>query len=412
MHSIQLKEIHTEIPLHKNQDFILYWAAYICSAFSFSMYMIGESWYVVSALNKADALGMVLMVTTLPRLLLMLMGGVVADRLRRSLIMFISILTRGLLVLAMVGLLLLDSLNLWALLSVALIFGLLDAFYWPASQSLIPLLVSKEQLTRANSLIQTTQQFSVVVGPILAGWILVYGSYEGLFACCSLILLAGSFILFFIRESPLQQKGDRKPPLAEMKEGFGYIRRSSFLFTALFISAILNFFYTGPLVMGIPIVAKEVLKGTAVDLSILESSYAGGMVLGSLMMLVLNLRKRRGLFILSLFSLSGLLLCLFSQTALLWQGALILLFIGAFNTGMNIPFASLVQEITDPDKMGRVMSFIAFSSLGLMPVSYSLLSALLSIGVPISLILMISGFFIFLFSIFVMTGAKTIRGLD
>ena len=55
------------------------------------------------------------------------------------------------------------------------------AFYWPTSQSLIPSLVSKEQLTRANSLIQTTQQFSVVVGPILAGWILVYGSYEGLF---------------------------------------------------------------------------------------------------------------------------------------------------------------------------------------------------------------------------------------
>ncbi len=79
------------------------------------------------------------MVTMIPRVLLMTVGGVWADRFKRSKIMVVSSFMRCLLIFIMITLLHLYLLNLWSLLVFALLFGILDSFFSPANQSLLPL---------------------------------------------------------------------------------------------------------------------------------------------------------------------------------------------------------------------------------------------------------------------------------
>lgn len=110
--------------------------------------------------------------------------------------------------------------------------------------------------------------------------------------------------------------------------------------------------------------------------------------------------------------MSGILLNSLSHVHLLWQGIVILVLIGVCNIGFNIPFVSLVQEFVDSNKIGRVMSFLAFSSLGFMPLSYAILSVLLSAGVSISVILIVCGTIITLFSISLMLWSQVLKKMD
>lgn len=154
--SQQVQPKYTSISLFKNRAFLFLWLSSTSSFLALSTYLFAEQWYVIRSLGQESALGIVMMVTLIPRVLLMTVGGVWADCFKRSKIMLFSSFTRFLLVFLMITLLHLHLLNLWSLLFFALLFGILDAFFSPANQSLLPLLFPKEMLTRSNSFIQTS----------------------------------------------------------------------------------------------------------------------------------------------------------------------------------------------------------------------------------------------------------------
>jgi len=139
-------ELNTERSLFKNRSFLFLWGSGMCSALSLSTYLFVEQWYVIHTLNQASFLGLVLMATLLPRIFLMLFGGVLSDRYKRSTIMRISSGLRISFILCLLALLHLNQLTLLTILVFAFLFGSVDAFYSPANASLLPTLVPNEQL--------------------------------------------------------------------------------------------------------------------------------------------------------------------------------------------------------------------------------------------------------------------------
>ncbi|MDN4595195.1 hypothetical protein [Polycladomyces subterraneus] len=89
-----------------------------------------------------------------------------------------------------------------------------------------------------------------------------------------------------------------------------------------------------------------------------------------------------------------------------------MLILGACISLINIPVISLVQEQTEKEKIGRVMSLSTMVSMGLIPISYGAVSGLLSTGIPISWILLFSGCVLFLFSALVFWKAKVLKATD
>ena len=91
------------------------------------------------------------------------------------------------------------EIHLWTLIIFALFFRVLDAFFWPASSSITPVIVPKKFLTRANSIIQTTSQSTSILGPMISGFIIVGFDYTGIFSFITILLILGSCFIFFIK---------------------------------------------------------------------------------------------------------------------------------------------------------------------------------------------------------------------
>ena len=164
--------------------------------------------------------------------------------------------------------------------------------------------------------------------------------------------------------------------------------------------------------MGLPLFVKNILEGTAVDFSFLEAGLAGGMLVGSIVIGSLNVTKKRGKITLLTLVLSGIAFIGLSFTAELWQSMVMLGLFGTFLSISNISSISAIQSIIEEKVLGRVMGLISLASMGLIPVSYALTSAVLSLGISIHHIMAAGSILVTLFASFVFLTFKEFRELD
>lgn len=397
--------------LWKNRAFLYLWFSSTTSFLALSTYLFAEQWYIVRVLDQEALLGVVLMVTMIPRIFLMTIGGVLADRVRRSRIMVASSLIRGLLMVGMIVFLQLSLLTMLPLIVFALCFGIVDAFFSPANTSLVPTLVSKEKLTQANSFIQSSNQFAMFTGPILGGFLLTISSFPVLFGTIAFLLFLTSLFSLFIKEQATSEKSTTSTK-TELKEGCMYVWSFPFLKNMMIIIICINFFFFGPLLMGIPLIVDHVLDGEPLQLSFMQSSYQGGMLTGAILIGVLNIRRKRGMTILSLMTVLGLCLSLLGMIHHLWQGVTLLAVMGLLSSFINVALLSAIQEQSGEDKMGRVMSIVNASSNGLVPLSYGLISLALLVPLQIPIIMAVCGVMITTLSLAYTFGSATIRAVE
>ncbi|MBD1372616.1 MFS transporter [Hazenella sp. IB182357] len=381
------------------------------SGLAISIYLFTEQWYVINYLGLKASLGIVMMATTIPRVFFMAIGGVLADRFKPSKIMAISVLTRSLLILIILLLLIQDKFNISIVTITALLFGTLDAFFWPSRDTILARIVPKESLTQAISMMQSVTQFTVIIGPLVGALLLKVGDYTFAFGIIGLLLIASSFLLFLVRES-YQSNHEKVNILSDLKEGIQYVWQSRFLKLILSIFFVVNLLFFGPFMIGMPLIAHEVLKGDSTTLGYIMSSYSLGMVLSALTLGFVKIRKKRAVLSISFIILEGILLILLSQTTSLWESMIYVFLVGVSMSMVNIPLFSLIQETTDPAYVGRVISLDTTISLGLVPVSYGLVSQLISSGISISMIQLVFGSLLTVCSIFTLVFARTLYTVD
>lgn len=388
MESVKKLERELNVSLLKSKSFILLWVTTVVSSLSLSMFMFIQSWYVVESLGKEASLGIVLVCLTTMRMVSMVIGGVVADRSRQTKIMSFSDLSLAFLVITLAGIFaLLPEVPIWVLAINATFFGACGGLFEPSRDALIPKVVKDNQLTRANSLLQGAIQIALFTGPLIAGLLINITSYSIVLILIGLFLtLSGIGVLFIKWSNKYQYKQDQfnpQPFKVELKEGFTYTWNSSLLRALFIITVIVNFFISGPLMMGLPIFVEGVLNGSSVDFSFVQGGFTFGMVLGSALIGLINIQRKRGAYALYLIALQGVGMFIFSQANTLLIAVSIIIFIGMLNPGVNIPLISLVQSFASQEKVGRVMSLIRTGSLGLIPLSYAVTSIFLGMGIKI-----------------------------
>ncbi|MGD6817791.1 MFS transporter [Metabacillus sp. 113a] len=395
-----------------HRPFVIVWMTSILTGLAFSMFLISQTWFVISELNAPSRLGAVMLLMVIPRVLLMVVGGVLSDRFSRTRLISMVNGTRGIMIAGMVVLLITGHLSFLLLCLFAVIYGFLDAFYWPANQSLLPVILEKEHLQRANSLVQTSNQLSLFLGPATAGFMIKWGSFPLVFGSVSLLLVAGSLLIRRVSEPGNHLPEPKKSPSADLKEGIAYVKSVPYLTLAMFMSVSINFFLTGPLTIGIPLLVDQSLNGDVLYLSFLESSLAAGMITGALLVGSLNIRKKRPivfLWMIFLLSLSNMLLSVMTE---LWHGMAVLLVSGVTLSICNILSPSLVQEMTENQMMGRVQSLMATASMGFVPLSLGTVTILLGFGFSIQSLIVVSAIFMALFALIILWKSKTIRLID
>ena len=155
------------------RDFRLLWLGEGVSLIGDQFAFIALPWLVLQLTGDAFAMGAVLAVAGVPRALFMLFGGALTDRFSPRRVMLVTNLARMLFVAVLAAIILggrmraVDDLCLRALL-----FGLADAFFYPAASAIVPDILPREQLQIGNSITQGTAQLSVFLGPVLAGLVI------------------------------------------------------------------------------------------------------------------------------------------------------------------------------------------------------------------------------------------------
>ncbi|KMK78103.1 MFS transporter [Alkalihalobacillus pseudalcaliphilus] len=397
--------------LRKSRIFILLLVAGIFAVVGFSMFLTTVSWYAISEIGSPSAVGIILMTATIPRLLAMVFGGIVADKYKKTTIMFVTNFVQGLLLLVLFLLVFNNQLEFYMLLIIAGLFGVLDAFFGPTSSALIPKIVPKEFLQKANAIFQGADQISFVIGPILAGLMMEFFSIAGSFLVATILVFISAIFVFppFIKEEDDEEKM-KQTPWTDLKEGIAYVKNSRFLLVGILVLITLNFFVFGALHIAIPLLV-DVFGGTPLNLSYMEASLGIGMLSGSLLLSVYTLKSHRGRTALYGLFAALLLFLLFSVTGHLGWLTVLLFFIGFSMVFVYVPFFTVAQEQTEARIMGRVMSLIFLAMNGFDPMSYGIVTGLVSFGISIQHVLFSFGLVGFMLAMVIYWRSKEFKAV-
>lgn len=385
------------------RDFKLLWVGEAVSALGDQFAMIALPWLALVLTGSAIALGTVLAVMAIPRAVLMLVGGAYVDRLSPRRIMLASNAVRFVAVTLLGAIVLAGRAELWMLYLFALVFGIADAFFYPAQTAIVPELVEGEQLQQANGITQGTTQFTVLVGPALAGIAIALlggsGANPGATGVALALLIDGaSFVVSLLtlllihpRKGASEEHGS---VVQQIGEGVRFVAKMPALLTVMLISMCANLLIVGPLDVGLPILAYNRLPEGAAAFGLILSGFGGGSLLGMLGATVLPAPspRRFGTLLLVMMSGAGIGLAglAFAQSTIV--AVALALFAGAMIGYTNVSFITWVQRRIPMKLMGRVMSVLVFASVSLVPISIAVAGVLVTISLDGVLIVSGLGF--------------------
>jgi MFS family permease len=362
------------------RDFRLLWTGEAISSLGDQFALIALPWLALVLTGSALALGGVLALMAVPRALLMFVGGVSVDRFSPRRVMLGSNAVRLVAVTALGLVVLAGGAQLWMLYAFALVFGVADAFFFPAQTSIVPELVEPDQLQRANGIVQGTAQATVLVGPAVAGVVIAALGQGGSGATdagigIALLADAATFLaslvtLWLIR--PRAHTVQEHPSILEsIREGVRFVWRSPSLRAVTLVSLAGNLFIVGPFEVGMPYIAYSRLPEGAAAFGAVMAAFGGGSLLGLVVASILPAPRpsRFGLVVIGTLAIAGLGVAAISLVHTTLLAALVIGLSGTALGAGNLLGITWIQGRIPPDLMGRVMSLLITGSVGLIPIS-------------------------------------------
>ncbi len=350
------------------------WAATTLSMFGDFFSYIALAWLVLQLTGSSLALGTVLVVQAVPRAVLMVVGGALADRISSRLTMLGSMGLRAVFVAPLAVLVLEGRVQMWEVYGIAAVFGIVDAFFMPARNSILPKVVADQELEPGNAVLNVTGQASIVLGPVLGGLIVaLFGigwAFAGDAACFAIGFL---FILWLPaagRAATAKSRSDGGLG-GQIAAGFRYAWAEIGIRVMLIVIAVIDFAANGALGVGLPTLPHGRFAAGAAGLGILFGAWGVGATAGALGAGFVPPPKRFGWLIVLLGAWLGLGTAAVGLVPSLVPAALLMGFSGVGTGVVNTYGVSWLQRRTDPAMQGRVMSLVMLASMGLTPVAYA-----------------------------------------
>ena len=356
----------------RDPQFRMLWIGSAISLLGDQFYLVALPWVILQLTGSAVAMGTIMMLASVPRAVLMLLGGVLSDRFSPRRILISTSCARTAFVGAISVLVWFHILALWHLYLLAFAFGTADAFATPAASTYLPFLVKKDQLVAANSLFQSTAQLTTITAPAPAGLIIKAFGAAWAFMADAISFLAIIGALWKLPDPPAPAVPVTGKPRVwrSIMEGFRCVYQDVPLRSLTLLVAVMNFCISGPMNVGLAYLAKQKFNSpTAFGLAV--SALAAGGLLGSLLAGVWK-PHRRGVLMLSVCVVLALCLGSIGLLHVLWALVSVLLLMGMAAALSNIHIISWIQQRVEPAVMGRVMSVLMFFSLGLVPLSLAI----------------------------------------
>jgi len=351
----------------KSRNYRLFFTGQSISLIGTWMQKTAVSWVIYSLTHSTFMLGVTLFASLFPAFIFSLVGGVVSDRYNRFKLLLTTQVASLIQAVLLAVLILLKHYEVWEILTLSVILGIINAFDVPARQSLVYEMVEdKDDLPNALALNSSMVNLSRIIGPALAGLVL-----EGIGDGACFLLNALSFVaviisLLLMKLPEYKHFVHKKNVFGELKEGMAYIKRTPSISFVLIMLALVSLLVL-PFSTLIPYYARDVFHGTARTFGVIDGFIGLGAFSGAIFLASIKSGTdlRKILFINTLVFGTGLIL--FSHEHI-YGLALFFVTVAGFGMMSQITVTNTIIQTTAAPKMrGRVISFYALAFFGMQP---------------------------------------------
>nr|UDM84277.1 transporter [Dyella tabacisoli] len=246
--------------------------------------IIAIPWLVLTLSNDSLVLGLVMACIGLPRVIFLLIAGVLVDRYSPRLILILSSLAGALVLVALGGLVLTHALTLWMLYAFAALMGLVGTFTIPARMSILPRIVDSTQLQSANSIMMGVNQIAVLAGPVLAGILISTSKGLGIaFLLNGICMLIAALTVPRLLSHILPGIEESKRVFSSIMEGIRWLWADRTLRVLVCYWTVAAFLAIGPVQVGLPRLVEQQLGMGSAAFGLLISVNGFGQLLGILL---------------------------------------------------------------------------------------------------------------------------------
>jgi DHA3 family macrolide efflux protein-like MFS transporter len=360
------------------------------------------TWWLTIETGSAVVLSISMFLMFIPQIIVTPFAGVLSDRWNKKAIIAISDTMQATVAFMLFIFFLFDINNLWLVLGINFFRAALFAFQLPAVQSLIPVMVPKEKLSRINGYNFLFSGLVYTIGPLIAATLLEIfkNNVEQIFLLDILTFLIAMVPLLLIKIPSVQKtvtvESTQKSFFRDFKAGLSTIRLVPGLFAMIIFAMIWNFLHR-PWTVLIPYFVRYTHNGSALDLALIMTSAQMGNIVGSLIMSIKKTWKHK--IKINIIGASLFFICQI-PAILAPKGNFILMMISLFPVWVIFPitvstYLAILQNVVSKDKIGRIISIDHMISMAIAPLGALLAGPLAEFMgiVPLFLLFAIIGIF-------------------
>ncbi|MGO8813688.1 MAG: MFS transporter [Terriglobia bacterium] len=368
----------------RHRNYRLFFIGQIISLVGTWMQSIAQAWLVYRLTKSPLLLGLVGFAGQIPVLIFAPLGGLFADRHSRHRIVIATQTASMLLALILSALTLLGHIQVWEVLVLAALLGIVNAFDIPARQAFIIEMVVPEDLINAIALNSAMFNGARILGPAVAG-ITVAAIGEGwCFFANGMSYIAVIVGLLLMTITPRKRSGRVVSGLESVLEGFRFVRQTGPILALLLLLAVVSL--TGmPYAVLMPIFADKILHSGPRGLGLLMGSTGVGALAATLVIAARREVRGLGRWILYASTGFGVSLILFSFSRSMPLSVALLLPAGFCMLIQMASSNTLIQTMVPDELRGRVMSVYSMMFMGMAPFGALLAGAIAHrVGAPLT----------------------------
>jgi MFS family permease len=332
------------------------------------MQMMAQGYVMSTLTNKAILLGLVSFAAGLPTIVFAPTGGSAADRLDKRKILVWTQIAQIIFALVLGWLVATHRIQIWHIIFLASLLGIVVAFEMPAMSALVPELVKREEIAAAIALDRSVFHGSRLVGPSFAGYFVAWWGAASAFFANAISFVALIISLISLPKRALGSAEEEEQRRSGFAEGLRYVR-SNRIIVAMIMLIACNTIFVFPAISPamLPLYVKDILQLGPQTLGSLMAVSGTGAFLGAIGLLSIARERRLKFMSCNVLAIAAGVFCLSQSRSFLI--AAVAMGVIAIALSMNFGLAStIVQEHAPSALRGRVSAIFGMSFFGLMPI--------------------------------------------
>jgi len=364
-------------PQNWKKVFFPVWIGQAFSLLGSELVQFSLIWYLTKKTGSASVLATASFVALLPRVFLAPIAGALVDRWNRQRVMIIA---DGLIALAtflLAGTFLLGIEKIWHIYLIMFIRALGSGFHWPAMQASTSLLIPKSQLARISGMNQTLRGAMGIAAPLIAALLLEVVPIPGVLAIDVITAIIAILPLLFVSIPQINQERDGYLGVVQVwldiKDGFKFLLGWKGMLYLSLAATILNFLLN-PGFTFLPLLVTSYFEKGVIELSMIESAFSAGMIIGGLVLSTWGGFKRNmHTILLGVIGLAvGTGLLAMAPSNKFYLAVVGVALAGFMNPIANGPIFAIMQTYVEPEMQGRVFSLLESMVSAMMPISMAI----------------------------------------